>query len=148
MTVINYFEAKDRTHWLHEMEKSDWGAAHFLCDLLKSNTLAELTGEVRLLLLTEGDALISFCTLAARDDIQPTTFTPWIGWIYTFPAYRGHRYAALLLAEAERLAKADGHTHTYISTNHVGLYEKYGYTFSCMMKDVGGEDSRVYCKTL
>lgn len=36
----------------------------------------------------------------------------------------------------------------YISTNHIGLYEKYGYEFFQMMKDVGGEDSRVYRKAM
>ena len=36
----------------------------------------------------------------------------------------------------------------YISTNHIGLYEKYGYEFFQMMKDVGWEDSRVYRKAM
>ena len=32
----------------------------------------------------------------------------------------------------------------YISTGETGLYEKYGYQFWKIMKDVHGEDSRVY----
>ena len=42
------------------------------------------------------------------------------------------------------LAKNDGHKHIYISTGETGLYEKYGYHFWKIMKDVHGEDSRVY----
>mgnify|MGYP004655281503 FL=1 len=69
-------------------------------------------------------------------------------FVYTFPKYRGHRYVGGLIEYAETLAKADGKDSVYISTNHNGLYEKYGYEFYQMMKDIGGEDSRVYIKRL
>ena len=36
----------------------------------------------------------------------------------------------------------------HISTNHDGLYEKYGYEFYTMEKDVEGEDTKVYIKRL
>ena len=48
--------------------------------------------------------------------------------------------------EAVCEAAEDGMEYVYISTNHEGLYEKYGYAFYQMMKDIGGEDSRVYRK--
>ena len=41
-----------------------------------------------------------------------------------------------------------GKEYIYISTNHTGLYEKYGYEFFQMDKDMDGEDSRVYRKAL
>lgn len=43
-------------------------------------------------MLVNGDRLVSFCTFAPFDDIHPTEFTPWIGFVYTFPEYRGHHY--------------------------------------------------------
>lgn len=149
MKIIDYFRAEDPSHWLEEMEKSDWDAGKYLHDLLLNDSLKELVGEnTRVLLLTEGENLISFCTLAPLDDIQPTDLTPWIGFVYTFPAFRGQGYAEKLMRHAEELAKADGAASVHVSTNHVGLYERYGYTFFGMMKDVGGEDSRVYVKHL
>ena len=99
------------------------------------------------MLVHEGE-LISYCTLADKDDIQPTELTPWIGWVYTFPPYRGHRYFKKLLDYAEELAKSDGIKNIYISTNHTGLYEKFGYELFGMMKDINGEDSRVYTRHL
>ena len=30
-------------------------------------------------MLVDGENLISFCTFADKDDIQPTELTPWIG---------------------------------------------------------------------
>ena len=149
MKIIDYFRAEDPAHWLEEMEKSDWDAGKYLHDLLLNDSLKELVGEnTRVLLLTEGETLISFCTLAPMDDIRPTDLTPWIGFVYTFPAFRGQGYAEKLMRHAEELAKADGAASVHVSTNHVGLYERYGYTFFGMMKDVGGEDSRVYVKHL
>ena len=53
----------------------------------------------KVLLLTEDSKLISFCTYAGKDDIQPTELSPWVGFVYTFPEYRGHRYVGLLMAK-------------------------------------------------
>lgn len=64
--------------------------------------------------------------------------------MYTFPEYRGHRYSGKLFLEAERLARAEQVHDIYISTNHDGLYEKYGCEFYQVMTDMHGEPSRVY----
>ena len=101
-----------------------------------------------MLLLIDGDELISFCTYAQKDDIQPTELTPWVGFIYTFPEHRGHRYIGLLFEEIERLAKEEHITEVYISTNHIGLYEKYGCEYRTQMKDMDGELSRIYIKKI
>ena len=53
-----------------------------------------------------------------------------------------------VLNHAEALAREAGNKNIYISTNHVGLYEKYGYEFFEVMKDMHGEDSRVYVRDL
>lgn len=82
------------------------------------------------------------------DDIQPTELAPWIGFVYTFPEYRGHHYAGVLLDYAECLATAMDYGYIYISTGHTGLYEKYGYEFYRLEKDIEGGDSRVYRKDL
>ena len=149
MQVIRYFESDRQGHWLAEIGRSDWSAARFLVRLLREGAFGKTVGESsRLLLLTDGDELISFCTLAEKDDIQPTDLTPWVGFVYTFPAHRGHRYAGRLLDEAERLARADGAKAVYLSTNHTGLYETYGWQFYDTMTDLDGAPSRVYVKPI
>lgn len=149
MNVIEYFNSDDKEYWLSKIKESDWGAGAFLHDLLKKQKLGELVGEkTRVLLLVDGGELVSFCTLAEKDDIQPTDLTPWVGWLYTFPQYRGKHLAGKLLCHAEALAREDGADAIYISTNHTGLYEKYGYKFFDIMKDIDGEDSKVYTKRL
>lgn len=148
MRVIEYFNAENKELWLSKIASSDWGAGQYLAYLIKENKLFDLVGKAKVLMLIDDENLVSFCTLAEKDDVHPTELTPWIGWIYTFPAYRGNRLAGELLSNAEELAKQDGATHTYISTNHIGLYEKYSYEFFTMAKDVEGEDTRVYRKKL
>ena len=149
MEIIEYYASEDQDHWLNEIKSSDWGAGHFLYELLRDNRLKELCGEsTKVLLLTDGDVLVSFCTYAEQDDIRETSLTPWVGFVYTFPEYRGKRYMGKLLERAYTLAKDDGYEYIYISTGETGLYEKYGYSFWKMMKDMHGEDSRVYRKNI
>ena len=149
MEIIEYFTSQNKEHWLNEIKKSDWEAGQFLYQLLCENRLKDTVGATALvLMLTDGDHLVSFCTFAPLDDIQPTDLTPWIGFAYTFPKYRGHRYLGLLLNYAESLATVMGREYIYISTGHTGLYEKYGYEFFKLDKDIGGGDSRVYRKAL
>lgn len=145
MEVMNYFESDDQEYWLEQIGKSDWGAGQFLHQLLRDGKLQEYVGEnVKVLMLVEEGELISFCTYAEKDDIQPTDLKPWIGWVYTFPKRRGQHCAGKLFEEIAKLAKAENVSQAYISTNHVGLYEKYGCEFLTQMPDIGGEMSRIY----
>lgn len=149
MTVINYFECKDKQYWLDEIRVCEWRAGQYLYELLSSGKLFEMTGESsQLLLLTDNEQLVSFCTLAERDDIPDSGLSPWIGFVYTYPKFRGRHCAGQLLKEAEAKAKLMGFKRVYISTTHIGLYEKYGYGLLTQMKDMCGEMSRVYVKDI
>ena len=73
MKILHYLsiEDKEQQYWLAQIRKSDWRAAEYLCSILQENKLSEYFGEsTELLLLTEGDALISFCTYAEKDEID------------------------------------------------------------------------------
>ena len=90
MQVIEYFTTEQKDHWLNEIKKCDWGAGQYLYQLLSENNLKKTVGETALVpMLVDGDRLVAFCTFAPLDDIQPTNLSPWIGFLYTFPSYRG-----------------------------------------------------------
>ena len=149
MKIIEYFSTDNQEYWLSKIKESDWGAGQYLYELLKNHKLNQLVGEnTKVLMLTDRENLVSFCTFAEKDDIQPTDLTPWVGWAYTFPKYRGNRYIGKLVSYIEIVAEEEGVKNIYISTNHTGLYEKYGYEFYEIMKDINGEDSRVYVRHL
>ena len=146
MTIIDYFEQTQerQEHWKTEIAKGDWRAAKFLYEQLQNNNVKARYGEsTRLFLLTEGEELLAFCTLAEHDEIE-TDLTPWIGFVYTFPRHRGNRCSEKLIKHALELAKSDGHKQVYISSNEVGLYEKYGFKPLQKMKDVWGGETQVF----
>jgi len=147
MKILHYLsiEDKDQQYWLAQIRKSDWRAAEYLCSILQENKLSEYFGEsTELLLLTEGDALISFCTYAEKDEIDDPSITPWVGFVYTFPEYRGQRRVGKLLEHAYALAKKQDHKALYISSDEEGLYEKYGFTFWKKMTTIRDEETSVY----
>lgn len=149
MEILEYYSLAqpDKDRWLGKIKESDWAAGQLLFWLLCSGAFRPLCGKsARVYLLTEGDDLVSFCTLAEQDDVRDTDLSPWIGFVYTFPARRGRRYVGRLLEHAFRTAAAEGAERVYISTGETGLYEKYGWRFHCLLPDMNGEDSRVYVK--
>ena len=149
MKVQELNSIEDKEYWIDQIKKSEWGAGQYLYELIRKNELKALCGETtKVFLLTEDKQLISFCTLAELDDIRDTDIGPWIGFVYTFPQYRGHRYMGILLDAAYETAKHNGAGQVYISTGETGLYEKYGYSFYQIMKDMRGEDSRVYTREI
>ena len=149
MEIINYFERDRQAALFEKITACDWSAARFLAELLEKGTFNEtLGGWGRLFLLMEGDKLVSFATLTGQDAVRDERLTPWIGFVYTVPEYRGHHYAGRLLNHAERCAAKMGYTKVYIATDHVGLYEKYGYGYQENRIDCWGDDMRVLYKDL
>lgn len=149
MEIKEYFSEQNQTHWLEQIRKSDWSAGEFLAGMVRDNTFFDFAGEgAKILLLTEGETLVSYCTFAPMDDIKQTELSPWIGFVYTAPEFRGHRYFGKLMAYAEELARQQGKEYTYISTAHTEVYEKYGYEYFTDLPNVGGTISRVYRKNL
>lgn len=93
MEIKEFYTADNQEHWLAQIKNSDWGAGQFLYTLLSENRLKELCGEsTKVYLLTDDHNLVSFCALEELDDVRDTDLGPWIGFVYTFPRYRGHRH--------------------------------------------------------
>ena len=149
MEVFNYSECDEQEKWLSQIEQCDWSAAKFLAQLLKENRFAEVCGEGAVLrIMSEGAELAAFATLAPKDCIDDRQLTPWIGFVFTVPRYRGSRLSEKIISCLCASAKAQGHERVYICTDHVGLYEKYGFAYMENRIDVWGTDSRIYYKQL
>lgn len=148
MEIIDYFKSDAPDYWLAEIGKSDWRAAETLVRFIKENSFHENLGNGTLLLLTDGDKLVSFLTFAEWDCIDDNSLSPWIGFVYTFPEYRGHRHMGKLIRRCEELAAENGVQKIFICTDHIGLYEKYGFSYMENRVDIYGGDSRIYFKTV
>ena len=148
MQVINFYESSDQEALIEKIEPGNWRAAKFLAKLLQEGIFQQVTGGGTVYLLMDGEHIVSFVTLTRQDCIADETLYPWLGFFFTFPEYRGNRYGGKLLAYAAQEARKQGYQKVYLATDHVGLYEKYGFTYLENRIDIYGEDSRIYVKTL
>lgn len=149
MKIYNYFELKNQPEFISKIAKCDWSAAKFLVELLEKETFYDtLGGWGHLFLLMDGEKLVSFATLTGQDAVRDEALTPWIGFVFTHPEYRGHHYAGQLLSHAEDCAAKQGYGKIYIATDYVGLYEKYGYTYQENRIDCWDDDMRVLYKCI
>lgn len=147
MRIIDYFHAESPDLWLSQIRRTDWTAAGFLTELLEQDRFFETLGrDSALLLLADGDRLASFCTFAPRDEVDDPALTPWTGFCYTDPEYRGRRCLGQLLDRACKMAAERGYDSLYLSTDHVGLYEKYGFRFLRADRSVWGDSTRIYVR--
>ncbi len=150
MKIIHYSEQteNDKEYWRKEIHKADWRAAKYLFELLAENRLTEVCGQSEVLLLTDECKLVSFCTLSEQDEVKDENMKPWIGFVYTFEQYRGKRCSQKLIEYCCEFAKASGHKSVYISSDHIGLYEKYGFDFVKHVTTVWDENTQVFCRRL
>ena len=148
MNIVNFFQVEQQETLIENIAAGDWGAAKLLAELLKSGRFHAVLGEGTVYLLMEGEKVVSFLTLTRQDCVADENLCPWAGFVYTFPEYRGNRYAGGLLSYVEEKARSNGCEKVYIATDHIGLYEKYGYAYWESRIDVYNEECRIYVKHL
>lgn len=149
--VIDYFacNAEKQQKYLERISQSDWDAGTLMTKMLKEGTFFDFTGEgskFLLLIDTKKDLVASYCTYAHKDNIPNTELTPWMGFVYTYPEYRGKHLMWHLMDHVTKLCKKDKYSCFYISTGHEGLYEKYGAVFQEYLTELGGGQCRIYRK--
>ncbi len=148
MEIIDFFKSGDPDALMAKIEAGQWGAAKFLARLLREGTFHATLGDGTVYLLMDGEEIVSFVTLTRQDCIADENLYPWLGFFYTFPQYRGRRHGGKVLAHAAQEARRKGFRQVWLATDHVGLYEKYGFTYVENRMDVYGEDSRIYTQYL
>ena len=99
-------------------------------------------------LLLDGADIIGCAGLITNDFISRMDLYPWLCALYIEPGHRGRNLGALLIEKAESDAKAGGFFNLYLCTDHVGYYERYGFSFVGIGFHPWGESSRIYSKPL
>lgn len=101
------------------------------------------------ILVAIADGRIVGMTSIMKTDYYPLPeIYPWISSVFVTEDYRGHRISEKLIDFANEYAREIGFERTYIPTEIIGLYEKYGY---CYIKDIvnyGKGVDRLYVKEL
>ena len=150
----DYFSYEDKESIQAQLQilSKEWRAISFLLSLLKDGSFHQKLGKGSLYLLldeeklTDGKpSLASFLTFCDRDEIE-SNLKPWIGFVFTSPAYRGHHLAGQIIEHCMNNAAPlyPESEYVYVSSDEKGLYEKYGFEFVGKMKSIWGEDSGIF----
>jgi len=95
-------------------------------------------------LLMDGDDIIGCAGLITNDFISRMDLWPWLCALYIEEAYRGQNLASLLIEELKKDTKEFGFDSLYLATNHIGFYEKHGFTYTAEGYHPWGDVSRIY----
>lgn len=145
LQIVEYFTSDRKSELLEIIAHCEWSAAQFLARMLRENSFEQTLGAAgQLFFLLNGKNAVSFLTLTTQDCIVAPDQFPWIGFVYTFPAYRGRRRAGILLDHARKMAAEQGFPFVYLATDHIGLYEKYGFRYVENRRCIHDTDSRIY----
>lgn len=128
--VRNFSWDEVREHTLHVLENwefTDW--------------------ETPFAAISEG-RIIGMVTVMKTDYYPLPEIYPWISTLFVSEEYRGKRISHRLIEAAEEYARASGFEKTYIPTEFVGLYEKYGYSYVRDIVNYGGGVDRLYSKKI
>ena len=91
MRIVVY---KNEEYIHNYLEKCEWNAAHFLWELLRDNTFYEVLGDnSKLIVLLDGENVVSFAVYSIRDCIKDESLFPWRVFVYTDEKYLNHRYS-------------------------------------------------------
>ena len=79
-----------------------------------------------------------------RDEILSEELSPWITPLLVHPDERGSHYGKLLLKHARKEAGRLGFEFVYLTTDHIGYYEKYGFREVGLTTFTWGRPTKVY----
>lgn len=96
-------------------------------------------------LLMDRKKIIGSAGLITNDFISRMDLYPWVCALFIEEEQRGNGYGSLLLEKAKQDTALMGFDSLYLSTDHTGYYEQYGFTHIDTGYHPWGESSRLYC---
>lgn len=90
--------------------------------------------------------IVGMVTIMKTDYYPISEICPWISSLFVSENHRGYRISKQLIDFANEYAKKYGFDRTYIPSEHIGLYEKYGYHYLKDIVNYGNGTDRLYVK--
>lgn len=126
---------------------------HFSWEDVKEHTLGMLRNwmftdwETPFVAIMNGQ-IVGMVSIMKTDYYPLPEIYPWVSCVFVSEAYRGYRISQKLIDFANEYAKEYGFARTYIPSEHIGLYEKFGYHYLKDITNYGNGIDRLYVKEL
>lgn len=109
-----------------------------------SNSITTKSNIPRWYLLIYGENIVGGFGLIANDFVSRQDLYPYLCALYIEEKHRGKKLGQELLLHARKEAKHLGFHKIYLCTDHIGYYEKYGWSYIGTGYHPWGEQSRLY----
>ena len=95
----------------------------------------------------KADGKIIGITSVMKEDYYPLPeITPWVSSVFVSEDYRGQRVSGKLIDFANEYLRNLGFKKSFIPSDKVGLYERFGYSYVKDITNYGGQDDHLYEK--
>ena len=92
--------------------------------------------------------IIGMTSVMKEDYYDLPDVYPWVSTVFVSEEYRGHRVSEKMISFANEYLRQQGFRKSYIPSNHVGLYEHYGYTYCGEITNYGGGQEHLFVKEI
>lgn len=131
--AIEYFQLR----WASEQSMQVYA------DCISHSLLAEGNLPQWYLLMDNGE-ICGGAGLIPNDFISRMDLLPWLCALYIEEERRGNEYGKMLIDTVKADAKAFGFTALYLCSDHVGYYERYGFSDIGVGYHPWGESSHIF----
>lgn len=105
-------------------DNCSWRAGKNLAKQMRAGKFADWE---RVFVAIDSGDIAGYCTLVKTDCIPNVDYTPYVSSVFVGEDYRGKRLSERLIQSATDYAREQGFDRVYLVSDHVGLYEKYGF---------------------
>lgn len=122
-----------------------WRAGKALANSMDNNEFSDFE---RVIAAFENDEICAYCTVAKTDCIPDVPYTPYVGFVFVDEKYRGNRLSEKMIDFAVSYLKSCGFDKVYLTSDHINLYEKYGFKVIDRKMASWGEMEKIYMKEI
>lgn len=101
-----------------------WGVGEVLSNQMNNHVFSDWE---RVFVALVDNQIAGYCTLQKTDCIPNVPYTPYVSAVFVGEPFRGNRISEKLCLYAICYAKSLGFDRVHLVSNHVNLYEKYGF---------------------
>ena len=144
MRIISIRENAELKDFAADYFSSKWSVSRIIYEDSITHSLTTKNPLPQWYLLEKEGSIIGCAGLITNDFISRMDLYPWLCGLFIEENHRGNAYALLLIERVKEDAKKAGFSHLYLSTGHIGYYEKYGFTYIGQGYHPWDEESRIY----